>query len=354
MPLAKLASDAFGVVTICLVALLILLGFLCIAYSLYFQSHVHKRDFLRLGYFSGPWIIRITFILFAIWWAIGEIFRLSLLRLDGRPLNSLDLQWQENICKFYVVSNLGFSEPCMFLTLMFLLRAPLKMETGTLSGKWNAKTVGYVILCCLPIFALQLVVIISGSWIRRGSSSGSLRKLPHYFTRTYSRVVTDEDRITLCTYPLLGTILLGVFATILTAYLFWLGRQILKLVINRCLQRRVYTLIISVSSFLPLRIVLLGLSVLTKPGDILSEALVFLAFLSLLSFAVVSIFLLVYFPVSDSMALRGFRDLEEPRASLEDRSGAPLLPLHEEESIRTRESPRGQRYVELGQFLETE
>ncbi|XP_010549084.1 PREDICTED: uncharacterized protein LOC104820362 [Tarenaya hassleriana] len=346
MPLIKLASDAFGVVTICLVALLILLGFLCIAYSFYFQSHVHKRDYAQLGYFSGPWIIRITFILFAIWWALGEVFRLSLLRRNGRPLYSLDLQWQENTCKWYIVSNLGFAEPCMFLTLVFLLRAPLKMETSTLSGKWNAKTAGYVILYCLPVFALQLLVSISGSHMHRGSS-GSLRKLPHYFTRTYSRVITDEGRITLCTYPLLSTVLLGIFATVLTAYLFWLGRQILKLVINKRLQKRVYTLIFSVSSFFPLRIVLLGLSVLRKPGDILSEALAFVAFLALLSFASVSILLLVYFPVLDSMALRGFRDLEEPRTGHDDRSGALLL----SPGSLNAEEPR---YLELGQFLETE
>ncbi|XP_010544119.1 PREDICTED: uncharacterized protein LOC104816831 [Tarenaya hassleriana] len=355
MPLTKLASDAFGVVTICLVALLILLGLLCIAYSFYFQSHVHNRDYVQLGYFSGPWIIRIAFILFAIWWAFGEIFRLSLLRRDGRPLNSLDLQWQENTCKWYIVSNLGFAEPCLFLTLVFLLRAPLKMETGTLTGKWNAKTAGYVILYCLPVFALQLVVIITGSRIHR-DGSGYLRKLPNYFTRTYSRVITDQDRITLCTYPLLSTILLGVFATVLTAYLFCFGRQILKLVINKRLQKRVYTLIFSVSSFFPLRIVLLSLSVLTNPEDILFEALAFLAFLSLLSFAAVSIFLLVYFPVSDSMALRGLRDLEEPMSGHEERSGALLLgpeTSNTEGSVGIREWPRPS-YVELVQFLESE
>jgi hypothetical protein len=39
------------------------------------------------------------------------------------------------------------------------------------------------------------------------------------------------------------------------------------------------TLIFSVSSFLPLRVLLLGLSVLSKPEDFLFEALVLLAFL---------------------------------------------------------------------------
>ncbi|CAM8944889.1 unnamed protein product [Rhodiola kirilowii] len=83
MPLIKTAADAFGVVTICLVSLLILVGFLCILYSIYFRSRIRSQGFRQLGYFSGPWIIRITFILFAIWWGIGEVIRLNFLRREG-------------------------------------------------------------------------------------------------------------------------------------------------------------------------------------------------------------------------------------------------------------------------------
>ncbi|KAK7853265.1 hypothetical protein CFP56_036429 [Quercus suber] len=140
MPLTRFSADAFGVVTICLVALLILLGLLCIIYSFYFRSRIRSQGFIQLSYFSGPWIIRITFILFAIWWGFGEVIRLSLLR------RALNLKWQETVCKCYIVSNLGFAEPCLFLTLVFLLRAPLqKMELGILSRSWNGKTAGETI-----------------------------------------------------------------------------------------------------------------------------------------------------------------------------------------------------------------
>ncbi|KAG8650329.1 uncharacterized protein LOC110619373 [Manihot esculenta] len=315
MPLSKSAADAFGLVTICLVALLIFLGFLCIAYSFYFQSRVRDQGFSQLTYFSGPWIVRITFILFVIWWGFGEIVRLSLLRRDGSVLNSLDLKWQETVCKGYIVSNLGFAEPCLFLTLVFLLRAPLqRMETGILSRKWNRKTAGYVLLYCLPIFALQLFIILIGPELRK--NKGSLQTLPHYFTSPASLMLENAaaaDVIALCTYPLLNTILLGIFATMLTVYLFWLGTQILELVINKGLQKRVYTLIFSVSSFLPLRVLLLGLSVLSKPEDFLFEALAFSAFLALFSCAGVCIFMIVYFPIADSLALGNLRDLEARR-----------------------------------------
>ncbi|KDP42467.1 hypothetical protein JCGZ_00264 [Jatropha curcas] len=337
MPLTRFAADAFGAVTICLVAILILLGLFCIAYSLYFRSRVRNQDFVQLTYFSGPWIIRITFILFVIWWGFGEIIRLSLLRREGRVLNALDLKWQETVCKGYIVSNLGFAEPCLFLTLVFLLRAPLqKMESGILSRKWNRKTAGYVLLYCLPIFALQLFIILIGPQLRK--NKGSLRKLPHYFTSTATpKIENAPDVIALCTYPLLNTILLGLFATILTVYLFWLGRRILKLVINKGLQKRVYTLIFSVSSFLPLRVLLLGLSVLSKPEHFLFEALAFSAFLALLCCASVCICMLVYCPVADSLALANLQDLEARRRLFDEHNDTISLianQSHLEESSR--------------------
>jgi hypothetical protein len=66
---------------------------------------------IQLSYFSGPWIIRITFILFVIWWGCIQLSY--------------------------------FSGPWIFLTLAFLLRAPLQeMELGILSRSWNGKTAG--------------------------------------------------------------------------------------------------------------------------------------------------------------------------------------------------------------------
>ncbi|KAJ7967975.1 Plasminogen activator inhibitor [Quillaja saponaria] len=314
MPLTRFATDAFGVVTIALVVLLILLGFLCIVYSCYFRSRIRHQDFVQLSYFSGPWVIRITFILFAIWWGLGEIIRLSFL---SRALN---LKWQETVCKCYIVSNMGFAEPCFFLTLVFLLRAPLqKIETGIMSQKWNGKTVGYVLLYCLPVFVLQLFVILIGPQIDKNKSAA--RRLPRYFTSAAATsLMTRESDVTVCTYPLLSTIILGLFAFILSAYLFWLGRRILKLVINKGLQKRVYTLIFSVSSFLPLRVIFLGITVLSKPEHLLFEVFAFLAFLALLLCAGICMCMLVYYPVADSLALGNLQELEARRRISDDRN----------------------------------
>lgn len=312
MPLTRFVADALGVATICLVALLILIGLSCIAYSLYFRCRIRGHGLAPLNYFSGPWVIRITLIFFAVWWGVGEIIRLNLLRRKGKVLDSLTFQWQENVCKCYIVSNLGFAEPCLFLTLIFLLRASLQ-SSGTLSRKWNVKTAGFVLLFCFPMIILQLVVILIGPRYKKELNP----KLPSYFVTAASPKTAENTA--LCTYPLLSTIFLGLFATLLTAYLFWLGRRIVHLVINKGLQKRVYTLIFSISGFLPLRVLLLGLSVLPNPERLLHDAISFLAFLSLLCCAGVGICMLVYLPISDSLSLRSLRrDIEARRAMIDE------------------------------------
>ncbi|KAF8376921.1 hypothetical protein HHK36_030292 [Tetracentron sinense] len=324
MPLTRLVTDAFGVVTICLVSLLVLLSLLCLLYSVHFRSRIRRQGFVQLGYFNGPWIIRITFVLLAIWWGSGEIIRLSLLRRKGRVLNALSLKWQETVCKYYILSNLGFAEPCLFLTLVFLLRASLQMGSGTLSRQWNGKTAGYVLLYCLPVFVLQLIVILIGPKFNHEESHR--RNLPLYFTSASAASKTeDHDDIALCTYPLVSTILLGLFATLLTVYLLWVGRRMVSSVINKGLRRRVYMLIFSVSGFLPLRVLLLGLSVLSRPEQFLFEVLAFSAFLALLSCAGVGICMLVYCPVADSLVLRGMRNLQARARPLDDHKDTASL-----------------------------
>ncbi|KAF7802407.1 Uncharacterized conserved protein UCP031277 [Senna tora] len=306
MPLTRFAADAIGVVTICLVAILVILGVLCIVYTFYFRTRIRHQGFVQLDYFCGPWIIRITFILFAIWWGFGEILRLSLIS------RAFHIKWQQTVCKCQIVSNLGFAEPCLFLTIVFLLRAPLqKVETGIMSQKWNVKTAGRILLYCFPVFVLQLFVILIGPQLDKNKGSG--KKLPHYFTSAAATTTTGENEVSICTYPLLSTIVLGLFAIILTFYLFWLGRQILKLVINKGLQKRVYTLIFSVSGFLPLRVLFLGLSVLYRPEQFMFVAFTFLAFLALVCCVGVCICVLVYQPVADSLALGNLQDLEARR-----------------------------------------
>ncbi|XP_045810285.1 uncharacterized protein LOC123904699 [Trifolium pratense] len=298
IPLSRFAAETLDAVAICLASILILFGLICIAYSFY------SRFCINLKYFSGPWIIRITFILFVIWWSLGEIVRLTLLR---RTLHNL--KWKETVCKCYIVSNIGFAEPCLILTLVFLLRAPMqKLDTGIMSKKWNARTFGYIILYCLPMFLLQVFVILAEShfW----------KKVPHYFT---SIIIIDDpslvapvenDDIVVCTYPLRSIVILGFFTVILTSYILLIGIRILKLVINKGLKKRVSALLFSVLCFLPLRVLFLGLSILFKPGHFMFEAFVFLAFLAHVCCSGLCIYTLVYRPIADCLAMGNLQYLE--------------------------------------------
>lgn len=309
MPHSRVAVDALGVCTIVLVSLLVLTGLYCILYLIYFHTKIRGQGYIQLGYFHGPWIIRITFVLFAFWWAFGEIVRLNLLRGDGRLLNALSFRWQETVCKCYIVSSLGFAEPCLYLTVVFLLRASLQ-KSGTISQKWNGKTLGYILLFCLPVFALQLMIILAGPQLKKKHMS----RLPHYFTSPVMRSKNDID-VALCTYPLLSIFCLGLFALMLTSYLFWLGGRILHLVINRSLQRRVYMLVVSVSAFFPIRVLLLGLTVKTQPEHLPFQALAFVGFVSFFVCIGMGMGMLIIMPVRDSLALKKIseRDIEARR-----------------------------------------
>ncbi|XP_022854251.1 uncharacterized protein LOC111375630 [Olea europaea var. sylvestris] len=344
MPVTRVVADALGVVTICLVAVLVLLGVFCTVYVLYFRNRIRSQGLIRFNYFSGPWIIRIALISFAIWWAIWEIIRLNLLRHERRILGALNSKWHEIVCKCYIISNLGFAEPCLLLALLFLLRASLQ-RSGTLNQKWNTRTAGCVILYCLPMFVLQLIVILIEP---KYSKNSSMNKLPPYFFKTASSKTSDNDNVTICTYPLSSTIILGLFGTVLTTYFLWVGRRILHLVINKGLQKRVYTLVFSIPVLFLLRVLLLGLSVLSEPENLLFDAIAFLAFLSLLFCVGVGICMLVYLPVVDSLAVRSHQSDAEARCSDEYNDSISLIPpTHRprEESTKIESSDSSAQYT---------
>ncbi|XP_074578802.1 uncharacterized protein LOC141835269 [Curcuma longa] len=302
MPITRFATDAFGILTISLVFLAAVLGLVCIFHSLYFQFCIRRRCYPQLNYFNGPWISRIFLILVSIWWGFGEIIRLSYLK----PKIFSNQAWQKNICKFYVLSNLGFAEPSMFLLLSFLLHSALqKREFGTLSPRWNRKTLFYVLLCCFPILSMHFALVSFGPKYSNQVNSAKKRNIARFFRY----VASSSNGDTICMFPLLSSIILAVLYVLLSGYIIWICTRLLNLVINKGLRRRIYVLVTPIIS-LPLRVALIALSVLPPPGNALYEGIVFIAFLVLLSSIAVGIFMLVYFPVADSLALRNVGHVE--------------------------------------------
>lgn len=309
MPQTRVAADVFGVVTIALVALAAILGLLCIYRCVYFQLQIRRRGFSYLRYFNGPWIIRIAIIIISIWWGFGEVVRLSFLRGTGKPLSSIT--WQKYGCKFYILSNLGFAEPVIFLILAFLLNAALqKKESGTLSQRWNRKTFLYVIIVCIPMFILQLVLILLGPKFNKKETPRTRKKMAKFFLST--SLVNNRS---ICTYPLLSTIILGLLYFMVICYIIYIGTRLVSLVINKGLRRRVYFLGLSIIFFLPMRVLFLGFSVLPHAGNLAYEVLVFFAFLMLLFCNMIGICMLVYLPIADSMVLR---DIEQNIGEIND------------------------------------
>ncbi|KAL5223366.1 hypothetical protein ABZP36_028079 [Zizania latifolia] len=303
MPLTREAADAFGVATITLFALFAVLGLFCICQSIYFRFRVQRGPFLPLGYFNGPWLTRVVLILITIWWGVGEIVRLSFLK---RKFSSILLQ--KGVCDAYILSNLGFAEPSIFFAFAFLLHGSLqKRELGQ---RWNWKTIGYMLVFCVPVFFVQaLLVFVGPTFVRDENNTHGRRKIAKYFIRT-SMSVGDTS---ICTYPLFGTIFLGLIDAILMSYVSYVGSRVLSLVINKALRRRVSLLMLSVLFFLPIRVLLLGFSVLPQPGDVAFEVIIFLSFLVMLSCTTVGVLMLVYYPVADSLALQeiGHREISE-------------------------------------------
>lgn len=298
MPLPRYISDAFGAVTISLVFILVLLSLFCIIYTIYFQLQIIQQGHLHLGYFNGPCLIRIVFVLVTIWWGFGEVIRLRF----------LNLSWKEKICKVYIISNIGFAEPTLALILLFLLQASLQERTkGVLRHQWSLKTMACVFLLCFPIFLLQIFLVVFGHKFFVMKDKMQEKELNKYLTDIYSSIT--------CLYPLMNTMLLGIFHGILICYLSCIGIQMVTTVINKRSERRISILVLSVIILLPSRVVLLGFSVLPSTGGLQQELLVFIAFLALLSWVLLCMWMLVYRPIVDSLVLR---DLEKSNVDVEE------------------------------------
>lgn len=302
MHLITFFTNIIGVVTIGLVSIVSILGLICLSRSVYFQLWIKRRGYQRLNYFNGPWLTRITLILVAFWWGIGEVLRLTFVNGEGRFTS--DRTWQENICKFYIISNLGFAEPGLFLLLAFLLNAALqKQELGTLNQKWNQKTIRAMFLICLPSLGWESCVVFIGPHVTPNNDQTS--KLAQYW---FSASAVHNGNVS-CTYPLLSSIFLGAFYITLTIYMVFTGNQMLSLVINKGLRQRIYMLIFATVILLP-RVILLGLSIVTWPGEIAHESLMFISFMILMIAAMVGIVILVYFPIADTFAIAAQEHVE--------------------------------------------
>ena len=242
-------------------------------------------------------------------WSLVELLRLPLLRQPNWIFHSLSFNSQANICRVYILTSLGFFEPCFFLTALFLVHGSLRNAPFTPRKAWNGKVVALILLCCLPVFLLQLTfVVISPSFeFKRGyntTSEGYNGRLPSYFTQAFEKVLMNTREVAVCRYPLLSTLVLAAFGVLYSTYFLVLGWRMVGVVINRYLQRRLYGLLAALLFLLPLHVLLLGLSVLSKPTYLLFELLGFFGFITVLLCTTVGEGILIVRPIADALAVQ--------------------------------------------------
>ncbi|ERN20490.1 hypothetical protein AMTRI_Chr01g111900 [Amborella trichopoda] len=301
MPHTRLVFVVLDTTTLCLILLLILFGFLCLLYVIYFHSKTLSEGYIQLRSFNAHWVIRVILILFAIFWGLFETSRISLLKTTGWVLPFLSLRWQEKLCELYIVGNLGLTEPILLLILAGLVQGSLWQSRP---HRRNRRLIGHTLLFCFPVLILQLycVIIFPSLCKNLGDDSGNIgAKACKYFTKPYLK----EGNIVSCIYPLSATVVLGVFDFLFICYFVHIGVRVISLAINKGLQKRVRFLVFSVVGLLPLRVALLVLSGYSLLGLGLFEVLVMFAFIAMLFLLVAGICVLVYLPVSDSLAVRG-------------------------------------------------
>lgn len=289
--------DALGWATLVLVIALCLASLFCIAYVLYFRSQVRRGHLLALQEFNAVWGVRIMLITCAMFWGLIELLRLPLLRHPGGPFHDWSLQQQGALCEAHTVLSFGVMEPCFFLTALFLVQGSVRDAPFEPLRKWNQKTVSLILACCLPVLGLQAALVIVTS---KMPADGRVLHLPAYFSRSYT--IDSQDAI--CTFPLISTLVLGLFSCIYNCCFLWQGCRMVALVINKRLQIRVCGLVLSLAILLPVQIFFMGLSVLAMPGNLVFELLAFLSFLTVLLCVLVGEGILVVQPIADAMAVR--------------------------------------------------
>nr|ADE77815.1 unknown [Picea sitchensis] len=296
---------ALGVATIALALLVCLLSLLCILYVLYFRLKTHQHHFFALRDLNSLWTIRIMLAMSAGLCSLAELLRLPLLRYRGWLLSSMRDQTQENLCKGYLVVSQGFMEPFFYLTALFLVHGSLQNDPFSPRKKGNGRAVLNILVCCLPVFLLQLFFVIIGPDMKFRDGQGLWKLLPRHFTRTFEEVHYEGSReMALCTYPLLSTIVLGSFGIMYVSYFLYVCWRMLSLVINKRMQCRVYGLVFAVVLFLPVKVVFLGLTIFRRPGDDSFELLSFMGFVMSVLTATLGQGILVIRPISDALAVR--------------------------------------------------
>ncbi|KAI4319949.1 hypothetical protein MLD38_033482 [Melastoma candidum] len=264
----------FGLATFSLIVAVLVLSFLSLAFILHLrQKCIASPPLLR---FSSLWTVRILLVSSSSLWSVSQLIPI----FGGNPF----------LCQLHVTLSLGFLEPSILLTLLFLLNSSTKPPPCA------AHLFSAVLFSCLPMLVLQTMFVFFSPFDD---------SLPELFTRSSYTSGEGPSQTTVCTYPLMSTIVFGCFGII-----FWMGfalssYKIIRIVINKGLLLRTHAIALGVIVPLPLEIMLLVLNVLCIPGTSAHSGVTFGVFLCTLAPAVAGEGILVISPIVDALAAGG-------------------------------------------------
>ncbi|MBA0796077.1 hypothetical protein Gohar_006875 [Gossypium harknessii] len=111
-----------------------------------------------------------------------------------------------------------------------------------------------------------------------------------------------NEALVFCDYPLLSSILFGLFGVIfILCFLlsFW---KVVSQVINKALKLRIFALALTILIGLPLQVLLMGMSAFWRPDKPTYNGIAVTVFLITFTFAAVGEGILVIKPIADSLA----------------------------------------------------
>ncbi|KAL6005701.1 hypothetical protein ACLOJK_006272 [Asimina triloba] len=265
-----------------IIFLIILFVFSVFSISFIFHFRVktlrHASPYLRD--FNSLWPARILLVSFALLWSLAEILRLC-------PFPSC--------CKAYLVASEGLFQPSFFILLLFLVSASLNGKSNHDNTLIKALTV--LSVSVLPVCILQVFVIFFSHHFSPFST------FPEPFHRTSVLMRGRRDGLVVCAYPAFSTVVLGGFGVGYVACFVAVCWRAGSLVINKTLRLRICGLAVSVALAVPAQVMCLALSAMWRPGDAVFEMLSLVAFLSVLSCAVVGEGILVIRPMADALVV---------------------------------------------------
>nr|XP_011470667.1 PREDICTED: uncharacterized protein LOC105353319 [Fragaria vesca subsp. vesca] len=294
-------ESAFDLITLLFIVTLLLLSILSLCYI--FHLCFKSRTAYHLQHFNSLWTVRLLLVIFVIFWSFNELLRLpsfrrfylygpypflsSFFKVDG-------YEEEDQFCKVHVVVSLGFFQPAFLGTLLFLVDVSIKKKTPNVS--W---AIIFVLSTCVPLLIVQTFFLFT-------PLDKMFLPLPSVFTR--SSLVKDDafgKKVAFCKYPLLSTVIFGVFAVTYFMWFLFSLWKVLSLVINKGLRMRIYTLAVTVLVPLPMQVILLGVSVLWNPDKPAFGAISFVVFLSTFVSFAMGQGILVIKPIADSLATGG-------------------------------------------------